>query len=56
MVRVVYIVWRVRTSACFHMFFACDGGGAADLPQRVHLVLLLAAVSSTFHMLASINM
>ena len=29
------------------VFFACDGGGAADLPQRVHF-LLLAAVSRTF--------
>ena len=35
-----------------HMFspfsFACDGGGAIDIPQRVHMFLLVDAVSSTF--------
>ena len=31
----------------FTRFFACDGGGAVDLPQRVIFFLLLAAVSST---------
>ena len=47
--------------ACVHkyvfsrFFFACDGGGAVDRPQCVH-VLLFAAVSSIFHMLSNANM
>ena len=44
---------QVRVFTCF--FFACDGVGAVDLPQRVFF-LLLAAVSSIFHMLSNVNM
>ena len=35
-----------KESTCFDFFFACDGGGAVDFPQRV-IFLLLDAVSST---------
>ena len=37
---------KTHVFTCF--FFACDGGGAIDLPQHFQFFLLLDAVSSTF--------
>ena len=47
-VRVVYVVWLVCTRTSFH-FFACDGGGAVDLPQRVIFFFFSLQSQALFH-------
>ena len=49
-VRVVYVaVASVCTSTCFHVFFACDGGGAVD-----HFCFSL--FQTLVHILSNVNL
>ena len=59
----VWSVWCMLCGLCaqvydFHFFFACDGGGAVDLPQRVlfFFVCFSLQFQALFHMLSNVNM
>ena len=57
----VWSVWCMLCGLCaqvhdFHFFFACGGGGAVDLPQRVIFFCFSLQFQALFHTLMLLNM
>ena len=40
-----------RENICFHVFFACDGGGSVDLPQHVQFFCFSMQLQALFNRL-----